>query len=96
LHPQLSNPLAVKRKPWHAVPTDMATEVLLQLFGTKELAFDWSSNVTGTTPNFDSTDDIGKEVQLARIAGGMHFRTATVHGNILGMKVGKWVLKNRS
>lgn len=69
-------------------------EVLQQVFGTKKLSFDWSSTVTGTTHHYDSTDDIGKEVQLARIAGGMHFRTSTVHGEVLGMKVGKWVMKN--
>jgi hypothetical protein len=74
--------------------TGATAEVLQQLFGTKKLAFDWTSGVTGTTHHFDSTDDIGKEVQLARIAGGMHFRTATVHGEVLGRKVGKWILKN--
>jgi hypothetical protein len=69
-------------------------EVLQQVFGTKKLSFDWSSTVTGTTHHYDSTDDIGKEVQIARIAGGMHFRTSTVHGEVLGKKVGKWVMKN--
>ena len=78
----------------HSCVTGAMAEVLQQVFGTKKLTFDWSSSVTGTTHHFDSTDDIGKEVQLARIAGGMHFRTATVHGEVLGMKVGKWILKN--
>ena len=32
-----------------------------------------------------------KEVQVARIYGGMHFRTSTVHGKVLGTKVGKWI-----
>jgi hypothetical protein len=67
---------------------------LRQVFGTKKLTFAWTSTVTGTTHHFDSTDDLAREMQLARIAGGMHFRTATVHGDVLGMKVGKWVLKN--
>jgi hypothetical protein len=78
----------------HSCVTGAMAEVLQQVFGTKKLAFDWSSSVTGTTHHFDSTDAIGKEVQLARIAGGMHFRTATVHGEVLGMKVGKWILKD--
>jgi hypothetical protein len=34
------------------------------------------------------------EMQVARIHGGMHFRTSTVHGRVLGMKVGKWVAKH--
>jgi hypothetical protein len=78
----------------HSCGTGAAAEVLQQVFGTKKLAFDWSSPVTGTTRHFHSTDDLVKEIQLARIAGGMHFRTSTVHGDVLGMKVGKWIMKN--
>lgn len=78
----------------HSCGTGAAAEVLLQVFDTKKLSFQWTSNVTGTTHHFDSTDDMSKEVQLARIAGGMHFRTSTVHGEVLGKKVGKWILKN--
>jgi hypothetical protein len=78
----------------HSCTAGSAAEVLRQVFGTKQLSFYWTSNVTGTTHHFDSTDALGKESQLARIAGGMHFRTSTVHGEVLGMKVGKWVLKN--
>jgi len=78
----------------HGCGTGAAAEVLEQVFGTKKLAFDWTSTVTGTTHHFDSTDDVVKEIQLARIAGGMHFRTSTVHGAVLGMKVSKWVLRN--
>ena len=32
------------------------------------------------------------EVQLGRIAGGMHFRTSTVDGAALGKNVAEWVL----
>ena len=32
--------------------------------------------------------------QDGRIHGGMHFRTATVHGRVLGMKVGKYIMKH--
>ena len=79
----------------HSCVTGATAEVLQQVFGTKKLSFDWTSTVTWMTHHFDSTDDLGKEIQLARIAGGMHFRTSTVHGEVLGMKVGKWVLRNR-
>jgi hypothetical protein len=77
----------------HSCGSGVTSEVLRQLFGTKKLTFDWTSTVTGTTHHFDSTDDLSREIQLARIAGGMHFRTSTVHGDVLGMKVGKWVMK---
>jgi hypothetical protein len=78
----------------HSCGHGAAAESLEQVFGTKKLSFDWSSTVTGTIRRFDSTDDLPKDAQLARIAGGMHFRTSTVHGAVLGMKVGKWVMKN--
>lgn len=78
----------------HSCGHGAAAESLEQVFGTKKLSFDWTSTVTGTTRHFDSTDDLARDVQLARIAGGMHFRTSTVHGAVLGMKVGKWILRN--
>ena len=78
----------------HSCTSGSAAEVLQHVFGTKKLSFHWNSTVTGTTHHFESTDDLGRESQLARIAGGMHFRTSTVHGEVLGMKVSKWVLRN--
>jgi hypothetical protein len=78
----------------HSCGGGVTSEVLQQVFGTKKVSFAWTSNATGTTHHFDSTDDLAREMQLARIAGGMHFRTSTVHGDVLGMKVGKWVMKN--
>ena len=35
-----------------------------------------------------------EEIQLARIAGGMHFRTSTVDGEALGRNVARWVLSH--
>ena len=78
----------------HGCGTGGVAEALELVFGTKKLSFDFNSTVTGTTRHFDSTDDLVKELQLARIAGGMHFRTSTVHGAVLGMKVSKWIVKN--
>jgi hypothetical protein len=47
---------------------------------------------TCQTAHYQSTDDFMKTVQEARIAGGMHFRTATVAGDVLGTKVAKQVM----
>jgi hypothetical protein len=44
------------------------------------------------TSRYQSTDDFMKIVQEGRIAGGMHFRTATTAGDVLGTKVAKHVL----
>jgi hypothetical protein len=78
----------------HGCGTGGVAEALEQVFGTKKLSFDFTSTVTGTTHHFESTDDFFKEVQIARIAGGMHFRTSTVHGGVLGSKVSRWIVKN--
>jgi hypothetical protein len=59
--------------------------------GTRRVA---PARVTNTVHHFESTDDLVKEEQVARINGGMHFRTSTVDGKVLGMKVAKWVTKN--
>jgi hypothetical protein len=75
----------------HACAAGAAAEVLRSFFGTKKLGFAFSSTVTGTEHAFASTDDMVKELQVARIYGGMHFRTSTVHGKVLGTKVGRWV-----
>ena len=75
----------------HACAAGATAEVLRSFFGTKKLDFTFTSTVTGTEHEFGSTDEMIKEVQVARIYGGMHFRTSTVHGKVLGTKVGKWI-----
>jgi VCPO second helical-bundle domain len=75
----------------HACVAGAMAEVLRSFFGTKKIEFTFTSTVTGTQHEFDSTDAMVSELQVARIYGGMHFRTSTVHGKVLGTKVGKWV-----
>ena len=36
-----------------------------------------------------------QEIQMARIAGGMHFRTSTIEGEVLGRSVAQWIVANR-
>jgi len=75
----------------HACVAGAMAEVLRSFFGAKKIDFTFTSTVTGTQHEFDSTDAMVRELQVARIYGGMHFRTSTVHGKVLGTKVGKWV-----
>jgi uncharacterized membrane protein len=49
--------------------------------------------VTGTTHSFDSFEDVVREVDNARIFGGMHFRHSVKEGNRLGRMVTEYVLK---
>jgi hypothetical protein len=75
----------------HACAAGAMAEVLRSFYGTKKIDFTFTSTVTGTEHEFSSTDEFVKEIQVARIYGGMHFRTSTVHGKVLGTKVGKWI-----
>jgi hypothetical protein len=70
------------------------SETLRQFFGTKTINVTMTSVVTGTTRHFTSTDDINKEIIDARVYVGFHFRTADVHGVVMGKKIGRLVAKN--
>jgi len=50
-----------------------------------------NSTVTNTTHSYESVDAFVSESALARIWGGMHFRTSTEHGATLGRNVANWV-----
>lgn len=46
-----------------------------------------NSLVTQTTHTFDDTNELVKEVENARIYGGMHYRHSVKDGRTLGGKV---------
>ena len=50
--------------------------------------------VFGVTRTFNSFSDISKEVNDARVWGGIHFRSADVDGHELGWRVGEAVLRD--
>ncbi|MDM0066561.1 vanadium-dependent haloperoxidase [Variovorax sp. J31P207] len=77
----------------HACNAGALGEALRQAFGTSRVQFTFNSTVTGTTHPFDSVEAMSENVQQARIHGGMHFRTATVHGRALGEKVVQQLLR---
>ena len=47
-----------------------------------------------STCDFESIDAMLRELQYARIYGGMHFRTSTAHGAVLGRKTVAWLNKH--
>lgn len=75
----------------HSCATGAFAAVLRAFYGTNEVRFELDSKVTGTTRRYARTDELVDEIALARIAGGMHFRYATVAGTRLGDQVGHWV-----
>jgi hypothetical protein len=50
--------------------------------------------VTGTTREYTSFRDAVKDVNLARVLAGFHFRNSTREGSNLGRAVGRYVAEN--
>jgi hypothetical protein len=77
----------------HSCVAGALGEVLKAVYDTSRIAFSFDSGVTKTTHTYASPQDLADEIAIARIAGGMHFRTATVIGYQLGARVGHWVVE---
>jgi hypothetical protein len=78
----------------HAFISNAFTESLREFFGTKKLNVTLSSVTTGTTIEYHKIDEIGRDINDARIYAGFHFRTACEDGALIGRKVAKYVAKN--
>lgn len=79
----------------HGCVSGAVAETLRQFFGTKQLDMTFTSTVPGSIPHFyKKTDDLVEEVQVARVYGGMHYPTSTLHGAILGRQVGRYIADN--
>jgi PAP2 superfamily len=76
----------------HGCAAGAMAETLRGYYGTPNITFDFNSSVTGSAHHFTTIAGLVDEIQLARIAGGMHFRSATVDGAALGKNVANWVL----
>jgi hypothetical protein len=78
----------------HGAVSTAYAEALRHFFGTKKVTITLTSTITGTAHTFHRTDDIIKEIIVARIYGGMHYRTSGVHGSVIGRKVAQWIAKH--
>jgi hypothetical protein len=76
----------------HGCGTQAMMDALTDYFGTDEVPYTVTSAVTGTTHNFQSFEDVVKEVDEARIFGGMHYRGSVKQGNRLGRRVADFIL----
>jgi hypothetical protein len=79
----------------HACITEALMDTLTEFFQTDEIPYTVTSNATMTTHNFDSFEDVVREVDNARIWGGMHFRYAIKQGNRLGRRVANYILEHQ-
>jgi hypothetical protein len=75
----------------HMCVNGAAMAVLRAYYGTNQVSFSFGSTTTSTTRAYATPDDLLNEIVLARVHGGMHFRTANVAGGVLGSSVGRWV-----
>jgi hypothetical protein len=76
----------------HGCIAGAMAELLRLYYGTSYVTFEFTSTVTGSTHRYTSTMALDNEIYVARIAGGMHFRSAIAHGKALGAKVADWVV----
>jgi len=79
----------------HGCVTQAIADTLTAFFGTDEIPYSVTSTVTGTTHSFDSFEDVVKEVDDARIFGGMHFHHSVKEGNRLGRRVADYILNHK-
>jgi hypothetical protein len=77
----------------HGCVTQAVMDALERFFGTDEIPYTVDSKVTGTVHNFVSFDDVVKEVDDARVFGGMHYRHSTRVGNHLGRMVTDYIFE---
>jgi hypothetical protein len=75
----------------HACHSSALVEALDAFFGTDNVAFSLDSKVTGTTQRYNRLHDVVKDVDLARVLVGFHFRNSDLQGSSLGRKVGRYV-----
>jgi hypothetical protein len=63
-------------------------------FGTDKMSFTVHSNVTNVDRDYTRFSDTWKDTIDARVYDGIHFRTADVHGVVIGNKVAHWLDKH--
>jgi hypothetical protein len=78
----------------HGCVTEAVMDAMAEFFETDEIPFSVTSTVTGTMHMFDSFEEVVREVDNARIYGGMHFHHSVKEGNRLGRMVTEFVLKH--
>jgi hypothetical protein len=71
-----------------------ATERVLQEFFGNKASFSLTGPAVKITRHYQSFSQMGKELENARVWGGIHYRTAVVHGSELGHRVADYGLKN--
>lgn len=78
----------------HCFATGAAVQVLEGFLGTDKVAVSLVQPPLGYLRHYSSLPELVKEMEDARVWGGIHFRSADEHGTALGRKIGEYVLRN--
>ena len=77
----------------HSGFSSAAVTVLKDFFG-EATSFVVTSDTSSVQRSFKNFNDALKEIENARIDGGIHFRTSCQDGRVVGTRVGEYVLAN--
>jgi hypothetical protein len=77
----------------HGVISSAPAEIIRKAYGNQTGFTTTSAGVPGVSRTFESARAFLDDATVARIYGGMHFRTALREGVWQGRKVGRWILE---
>lgn len=79
----------------HCMLSGAAAEVLRSVLGSDEVDVSvMSPPLIGVTRSWSSFTQMNREVENARVWGGIHYRTSDEHGTQIGRRIGEWAVKN--
>ncbi|SOC52278.1 PAP2 superfamily protein [Ornithinimicrobium cerasi] len=93
--PPLATPPFPDHPAGHGCVSGAVLHTAKTFFGTDKMAFEVrSGRFPGQPRQFSTFTDALEEVRDARVWGGIHFRTATEDGAVVGKKVARWMNDN--
>jgi hypothetical protein len=79
----------------HCLGAGAAVAVLQEIFGGDKLATSYVYPPLGVARRWETFSQITKEIEDARVWGGIHYRTSDEHGTKIGRQVGEFALKTQ-
>lgn len=79
----------------HCITSGAAETVLRAFYGNDKVDASVVLPDLGVLQHYRSFSEITREVENARVWGGIHYRTSAEHGTAAGRKIGEYALKSR-
>lgn len=77
----------------HCLGAGAAVAVLQEIFGSDKLSTSYVYPPLGVARRWESFSQIAKEVENARVWGGIHYRTSDEHGTQIGRQIAEYAMK---